>query len=115
MNRPRPSWPVAVLVLFALIATIILVFTIIRFGWLRDWFPGIPHIIIMLVNPATLTGLFYVIWARWVKIKTRSLRMSAIAMFTCIMVGFVIYTAIGIWFRGPNWEFFWSVSQWPTV
>lgn len=102
-------------VLFTLLVTLLLAFIMIRFGWLRDWFPGVPHVIVMFVNPATLSGLFYILWARWVKIRTRSLRMSAIAMFTCAMTGFIIYTAIGIWFRGPNWEFFWSASQWPTV
>jgi len=107
----RITWQSAV---FALPVTLLIVFVMIRFGWLRDWIPGIPNFIVMLINPATLSALFYILWARWIRKRTMSLRMSAIAMFTCAMTGIVIYTAIGIWFRGPDWEFFWSVSQWPV-
>jgi len=99
---------------FSLITTVLFVFILVRFGWFRSWFPDIPQVIIMLVNPATLSALFYIIWAVWIKRRTASSRMSAIALFTCTMTGFIIYTAIGIWFRGPNWEFYWSSSQWPV-
>ena len=102
-------------VLFAFLATVLLVYIQIRFGWLRTWFPGIPHFIVLLVNPATLSAFLYILWARWIKLRTRSPRMSAIAMFSCAMTGFIIYTAIGIWFRGPNWEFFWLTSIWPVM
>ncbi len=99
---------------FSSIVTVLLVFILVRFGWFRSWFPDIPQIVIMLINPATLSALFYVLWAVWIKQRTKSSRMSAIALFTCTMTGFIIYTAIGIWFRGPNWEFYWSPSQWPV-
>lgn len=99
---------------FALIFTVLFVFILVRYGWFRDWFPDIPQLLIMLVNPATLSALFYILWAVWIRRRTGSSRLSAIALFTCIMTGFIIYTAIGIWFRGPNWEFYWSSSQWPV-
>ncbi len=99
---------------FSSIVTVLLVFILVRYGWFRSWFPDIPQIVIMLINPATLSALFYVLWAVWIKQRTKSSRMSAIALFTCTMTGFIIYTAIGIWFRGPNWEFYWSYSQWPV-
>jgi len=99
---------------FSLISTILFVIILVRYGWFRDWFPDIPQVVIMLVNPATLSALFYILWAVGIKRKTGSSRMSAIALFTCTMTGFIIYTAIGIWFRGPNWEFYWSPSQWPV-
>ena len=99
---------------FSSIVTALLVFILVRFGWFRSWFPDIPQIVIMLINPATLSALFYVLWAVWIKQRTKSSRMSAIALFTCTMTGFIIYTAIGIWFRGPNWEFYWLYSQWPV-
>ena len=94
-------------VLYTVIVTISLVFILLRYGWLRTWFPEIPQILVMLLNPATLSALFYILWAKWTKKSTGSSRMSAIALFTCTMTGFIIYTAIGIWFRGPNWEFIW--------
>jgi quinol-cytochrome oxidoreductase complex cytochrome b subunit len=99
---------------FALITTILFVIIRVRYGWFRDWFPDIPQVVIMLVNPATLTALFYILWAVGIRRRTGSSRMSAIALFTCTMTGFIIYTAIGIWFRGPNWEFYWSSSHWPV-
>jgi len=101
-------------ILYTLIVTLILVFIIIRYGWLNTWFPGIPQIVIMLVNPATLSALFYVLWSLWMGRRTGSSRMRTIAMFTCTITAFIIFTVIGIWFRGPNWEFYWSASQWPV-
>ncbi len=99
---------------FSMITTVLFVFILVRYGWFRSWFPDIPQVIIMLINPATLSALLYIIWALAVRRRTGSSRMSAIALFTCTMTGFIIYTAIGIWFRGPNWEFYWSSSQWPV-
>ena len=99
---------------FSLIITVWFIFLQIRYGWFRDWFPDIPQVVVMLVNPATLSAVFYVLWSVWIRRRTGSSRMSAIALFTCVMTGFVIYTATGIWFRGPNWEFFWSPSLWPV-
>ena len=102
-------------VIFAFLITVFFVFIIVQYGWFRIWFPGIPHIIVMLINPATLTALFYILWAGGIRRKTGSSRMAAMALFCCSMTGFVIFTAIGIWFRGPNWDFFWSHSQWPVI
>jgi quinol-cytochrome oxidoreductase complex cytochrome b subunit len=100
---------------FSMVTTVLFVFILVRYGWFRNWFPDIPQVIIMLVNPATLSALFYIIWAVGIRRRTGSSRMSAIALFTCTMTGFIIFTAIGIWFRGPNWEFYWSSSQWPVI
>jgi len=100
---------------FSLIVTLSLLFVIVQFGWLRDWFPGMSQAVVMVVNPATLSMLFYILWSRWVRIRTGSTRMASIAMFTATLVGLVVFTAMGIWFRGPNWEFFWSRSDWPVI
>ncbi len=102
-------------VLYAFVFTLFLIFVIVRWGWLRSWFPGIPRVLVMLVNPATLAALFYIARAVWVWRSTGSSRMSAIALFTCSITGLILFTAIGIWFRGPNWEFYWSHAQWPVV
>jgi len=101
--------------LFALIIVVLQVYIIIRFGWLRTWFPEISQAFIMLINPATLTGTAFILVAELVRRRSQSMRMGALSLFTCTFVALVIFTAIGIWFRGPNWEFFWSPSQWPTV
>jgi hypothetical protein len=87
----------------------------IRFGWLRDWFPSISQWFVMLINPATITGGLAILWAEGARRKWHSSRMAALALFTGTFVALVIFTSIGIWFRGPNWEFFWSVKQWPVI
>jgi len=96
---------------FTVLVTLIILLVYIRFGWLREWIPAVPRSIIMILNPATLTGCLYVTWAVWVGKKTRSTRSAAIALFTCAMTALLIFTVIGIWFRGPNWEFFWPGSE----
>jgi len=90
-------------------------FVFVRYGWLRDWFPNISQAVVMVVNPATLSMLCYILWSMWIRKRTGSTRMASIALFTTALVGLVLFTAIGIWFRGPNWEFFWSRSNWPVV
>ena len=99
---------------FATVANVGLEFVCIRFGWLRDWFPAIPQLVITLVNPGTLLVAASVAWSLRVMRRTDSTQLGAIALFTCFLVGFVILTAIGTWFRGPNWDFYWSKDQWPV-
>lgn len=86
----------------------------IRFGWLRTWFPDIPQIWIILINPGTVMAVLFAGWSQVVLKRTGSTRMSAIALFTCILVGFAILTYIATIHRGPNWDFYWSTSQWPV-
>ncbi|UCG27978.1 MAG: cytochrome b N-terminal domain-containing protein [Bacteroidales bacterium] len=105
--------------LYSLVMSLVVVigqlFVMVRYGWLRDWFPGISQGVVMLVNPATLSVIGFVLWAGWIRRKTNSTRMASIALFTASLVAIVIFTAMGIWFRGPNWDFFWSRSQWPVI
>jgi len=85
----------------------------VNFGWLRNWFPDIPQLVIILVNPGSLLTAAYAAWSVFVVMYARSTRMGAIALFTCFLVGFVILTYVGTNLRGPNWDFFWDKSQWP--
>ena len=86
----------------------------VRFGWIRDWFPGISQWFVILLNPATLTGAAFILAAEITRRKTKSTRMASLLLFTCAFTALVIFTMVGIWFRGPNWEFYWSVNQWPV-
>lgn len=92
--------------------TALLVF-VVNFGWLRDWIPNIPQLIITLVNPGTVIVAIYA----WFSIRTyrseRDVRQSAIALFTCFLCGFMVLTLMGSVFRGPNWDFYWWPTQWP--
>jgi len=100
---------------FAFLLVVIQLFVMIRFGWLRDWFPGVSQWFVMLINPATITGGAFMIMAEIIRRRRHSTRMAALALFTSTFVALLIFTAIGIWFRGPNWEFFWTVKQWPVI
>jgi hypothetical protein len=86
----------------------------IRFGWLRTWFPDIHQLWIILINPGTVLAVSFAGWSQLVLRRTGSTRLAAIALFTCILVGFVILTWIATVHRGPNWNFYWSESQWPV-
>lgn len=86
----------------------------IRFGWLREWFPAVPQLVITLVNPGTVLTLLYAAYSVWCVRRYDSTRAGALALFTCFLAGFALLTLIGSYFRGPNWAFYWSPSSWPV-
>jgi quinol-cytochrome oxidoreductase complex cytochrome b subunit len=100
---------------FAFLLVVLQLIIMIRFGWLRDWFPEISQGFVMLINPATITGGVFILLAEMIRRKRQSSRMASLALFTCTFMALVIFTVLGIWFRGPNWEFYWSVNQWPAI
>jgi quinol-cytochrome oxidoreductase complex cytochrome b subunit len=91
----------------------LLAFTV-KFGWFRNWWPDTPQLLIILINPSSIWVIFVAVWALLVIRKTGSTRMGVIAFFTMLLVSYVILTYMGTELRGPNWEFFWSKSQWPA-
>jgi quinol-cytochrome oxidoreductase complex cytochrome b subunit len=84
----------------------------IRFGWLREWFPDIPQLVITFVNPGTVITVLYAGFSIWALKRFNSTRAGALALFTCFLCGFIVLTIIGTYFRGPNWDFFWSPADW---
>jgi len=98
----KVTWKAA---LMSLLVVVLQVFVMVRFGWLRDWFPGISQWFVLLFNPATISVLVFALYAVWVGRKSGSARMSAMALFTAAIVALILFTVIGIWFRGANWEF----------
>jgi quinol-cytochrome oxidoreductase complex cytochrome b subunit len=101
--------------LFSVVVTVGILFVDVRLGWIGDWFEGIPQLFIIFINPGTVLTLAYILWGSFIKRKWGSMHFTAMALFTCAMVGFIILTAVGILFRGPNWEFYWLKSQWPSI
>ena len=83
---------------------------------MRDWeaTARIPQIVITFVNPGTVLVAVFALWSLVVVRRRQSTRMGAIALFTCFLVGFVILTYFATVHRGPNWDFFWSESDWPV-
>jgi quinol-cytochrome oxidoreductase complex cytochrome b subunit len=92
-------------IIFSIILSIAMVVFTVRVGWIGQWSPDIPQIFVILFNPGMLIAALFAIWSLYILKKTESTRMAAIALFTCIIIGFLIYTAIGNWFRGSNWDF----------
>ncbi len=102
--------------IFATIATVgMLAFTV-RFGWLRNWeaTARVPQIVITVLNPGTIFVALFAAWSVLVVRRKQSTRMGAIALFTCFLVSFAILTYFATVHRGPNWDFFWSQSDWPV-
>ncbi len=99
--------------IFGLAAVIGIEAFAIHFGWIREWWPKAPQLLITLVNPGTVLTVAYAAWSIWLVRRHDSTRAGALGLFTCFAVGFLVLTVIGVHFRGPNWEFFWSPSDWP--
>lgn len=99
--------------LFGLAAVLAVEAFVIYFGWIRQWWPGVPQLVITLINPGTLLTALYATYSLWCLKKYNSTRAGALALFTCFVCGFVVLTIIGSYFRGPNWDFYWSPSDWP--
>jgi quinol-cytochrome oxidoreductase complex cytochrome b subunit len=85
----------------------------IRLGWFRQWWPATPQLIITILNPGTVLTALYALYSLWIVRKFDSTRSGALALFTCFLCGFFVLTIIGYYFRGPNWDFFWSPAHWP--
>lgn len=99
-------------IVFGFAASIAVEAFAIEFGWLREWFPDVPQLVITIVNPGTVLTFFYAIFSIWAVRRYNSTRAGALALFTCFLCGFIVLTVIGTYFRGPNWDFFWSPADW---
>lgn len=109
------GWPlVRRSIVAGLSMTLIVEALAIRFGWLREWFPDIPQLVITFVNPGTVLAAMFAVYSVWAVKKFNSTRAGALALFTCFLCGFLVLTIIGTYFRGPNWGFYWSPSSWPA-
>jgi hypothetical protein len=90
-----------------------LAFTV-NYGWLRNWFPNIHQLWIIAINPGSLLVLIFATWSLFILKRKDSVRLSAVSLFTCFLVGFTLLTYFATVHRGPNWHFYWWPSQWPV-
>lgn len=90
---------------FSLIVVLLQLFIMVKFGWVRDWWPGVPQWLVMIFNPAILSAISYIVYAQIIRKRTGSSRMAAIALFSMAIIALILYTIVGIWFRQANWEF----------
>jgi hypothetical protein len=109
------GWPlVGRSIVFGLAVVLGIEFFAITFGWIRTWFPEAPQLIITFFNPGTIIAFLYAVYSLWLVKRYDSIRAGALGLFTCFLCGFVVLTIIGTYFRGPNWEFYWSPADWPA-
>ncbi len=94
-------------------AAVLIESLVIRFGWIREWFPHVPQLVITAINPGTLLTVAYGAYSVWLVRRYGSTRAGALGLFTCFLCGFLVLTVIGVYFRGPNWVFYWSPGDWP--
>jgi quinol-cytochrome oxidoreductase complex cytochrome b subunit len=100
--------------IYASIVTLLLLFTVSQFGWIKPGGSSFSQFLIMIINPGALLAFLYSLWSLIILYRTESTRLAAMAVFTCTVVGFCLLTILGLWFRGPDWEFYWLPSQWPA-
>jgi hypothetical protein len=91
--------------IFSFLVIIILISILAGFGWVREWFPSLPTSFLILINPGVIISLIFALYSLVIVKQTKSRRYGIIALYTCILTGFALFTAVGIWFRGPDWEF----------
>ncbi len=89
-----------------------LAFTV-TFGWMRNWWPDINQLWIVLINPGTVLAAFFTLYTLAVLVTTKSIRLAVIGYIACFIIGYVVLTYFGYVHRGPNWDFYWWPSQWP--
>jgi hypothetical protein len=99
--------------LFGLVVVLVVEAIAIRFGWIREWYPDAPQLLITFLNPGTIIALAYALYSMWLVQRHNSVRSGALGLFTCFLCGFFVLTVVGTFFRGPNWTFYWSAADWP--
>ncbi len=100
--------------IYGAVMAILVVAVPIKFGWVRQWFPDINQMAVIVTNPGILLTLAYMVWSIYVYKRSASTRRAAIALYTCFIVGFIILTYVGSELRGPNWDFYWNKADWPV-
>jgi hypothetical protein len=109
------GWPlVRNSIAFGFASALLVESIVIRYGWLREWFPDIPQLVITAINPGTVITLSYAWYSLWLMRRYNSTRAGALGLFTCFLCGFIVLTVVGTYFRGPNWQFYWSPADWPA-
>ncbi len=70
---------------------------------LRRFYPEAPQYLVDLLNPASLLTALIVLVSLLVMRFTRSRRLAAISLFSAFVAAYIVYTVLGVFFRGPNW------------
>lgn len=108
-NKTAIAWSAA----FSLAACVGLLAISIKTGGLRGMWPTVPRVILDIVNPGTLLVGFMGALAGIEWKRTASMRNVMIVLFTSFVVINVVLIIIGVYLRGPSWDFYWFWEEWP--
>ena len=89
----------------SLVLTIGVMLIAIVTGW--QWTRNAPAVLALIANPGSILATFYGIWSWRVMRVTSSTKLGVFSLASCCLTGGIIITIVGIWLRGPNWEFLW--------
>ena len=95
--------------ILATVAVVAMLAVNVKIGWLQ-----LSQIWITFVNPGTVLAGIFVFLSLGVTARTRSTRHGVTVLFVYFLVSFVILTYFASVHRGPNWDFYWWPSLWPT-
>ena len=101
-------------VCLSVVVAVVLTALSVRLGWFGNHAGGWLRVLAMVVNPATLMAASCILWSLIVRKRTASTRLSAMALFSFGIAAYAVFTALGLWFRGPDWEFYWPGATWPV-
>ncbi len=74
-------------------------------GW--HWTRNAPAAVALIANPGAILAAVYGLWSWRVLRVTTSTKLGVFALAACSLTGGILITIVGIWLRGPNWEFMW--------
>jgi quinol-cytochrome oxidoreductase complex cytochrome b subunit len=94
---------------FSMISCILLLVLATGFNWPEGM---TDRHLIHFINPGTLLMLMSGAFSTLILFKHHSVRMGAIALFTCFLVTIIILTYFAWGHRGPNWDFYWWPLSW---
>lgn len=93
--------------------TALLLFLQIRTGGLRGLYPDVPQWLVDLINPGSLILLYLIVFFFISGYLTKSLREASVGLFTGFLTASTLLTIVGVYLRGPNWDFYWFWESWP--
>ena len=74
---------------------------------LRKLVPGASQMLVDLLNPGSILIVLFAIGSLYTWRRTGSSRMGALALYSYFLAAYLVYTVIGVFFRGPNWDWIW--------
>jgi len=113
-HSPRGTRIAVISATMTAVVICLLLFAQMKSGGVRSLYPDSPQWLIDLINPGTLTVLYLVVFFFVVGRRTQSLREASIGLYTGFLIGFTLFSIIGIYLRGPNWQFYWFWQAWPA-